>query len=180
MPVTGPPVEDICASLGLGPLSRRVSILVYATFADEAQADTGVQAIADLRMQLTVVTHSGTLLDGDRLQESATEYGRNVLLSTLAGGVFFMLTGVVASLSGVVVGMGVAMGACMGLLVGILMGGLGALQAGTRVAKKELRQTALTLAPAHRMLTIEVTNRKTEEAVIDVLQDRGATAVGSC
>jgi uncharacterized membrane protein len=154
--------------------------LVYATFADAARAESGADAIAELRRAVSVVIHAGTVLDGDRLQDSATEYGRNIALSTAAGAAFFMVAGIVTSLSGIVVGMGVPLGAAMGIIVGVFMGGLVAMQAGTRVAKKELREVARELTPGGRLLTVEVDSRETQEAVMEALHRNAALVVGTC
>lgn len=100
--------------------------------------------------------HERAPIDANILPDSATEYGRNLLMAMGAGAIFMAVTGGVAGAMDLVLGMNVAVGIGLGFLVGLLMGLVGAMQAGTRVLKKPLRELEPRLTEDWVLLLAEV------------------------
>ncbi|MCA9649379.1 MAG: hypothetical protein KC501_05690 [Myxococcales bacterium] len=159
-----------------------MSHVVYALFADAQVAD---QVRSDLSRRgegglgLDVQPHERHL-DANQLPEAATSFGRNMIVTTVIGSVFFMIAGVVIGWMDLVPGMGPGMGVLLGLISGVVIGIYTALQAGTRVAKEPLLELAPRLEQGAVLLTIEVPTRGQAESIVDDLDERGAETSGIC
>lgn len=157
-----------------------MAAVVYALFAQAATADV---ADAELRASSSregpraAVLVQQAPIDGNILPDSATGYGRNLLVAMAAGAAFMALAGAVAGALDLMLGMSVGMGIGLGLLTGLLMGLVGAMQAGTRVPKPALRElepriregaVLLVLETAEPGLVLETLKRHDPE-IADVL-----------
>lgn len=159
-----------------------MSHVVYALFADPEVAD---RARAELSRRgegapgLDVYAHERHL-DANQLPEAATSFGRNMVITTAIGSVFFVVAGVVIGMLDIVPGMGPGMGVLLGLISGVVIGIYTAMQAGTRVAKPPLLELAPRLEHGAVLLTIEVESRTRAEGIVDDLDERGADSSGIC
>jgi hypothetical protein len=148
-----------------------MSIVVYALL-ERSAADA---AEAELRRDhvgghLNVAQVHERTLDANILPEGATEFGRNLLIAMAAGGVFMAAAGAIAGAMDLMLGMGVGMGVALGFVTGLLMGLVGAMQAGTRVAKLPLRELEPRMTEGRAVLVIEVDARHEAAAVDSVLE----------
>jgi hypothetical protein len=149
-----------------------MSIVVYALLARSAAE----AAEAELRRDhvgghLNVAqVHERAPLDTNILPEGATEFGRNLLIAMAAGGVFMAAAGAIAGAMDLMLGMGVGMGVALGFVTGLLMGLVGAMQAGTRVAKLALRELEPRMTDGRAVLVIEVDGRREATAVESLLE----------
>jgi hypothetical protein len=156
--------------------------VVYALFDDPEAAD---RVRADLSRGgkdgpgLDVHPHERRL-DANQLPEGATNFGRNMVVTTAIASVFFTVAGVVVGAYDLVLGMGPGMGAVIGLITGLVIGVFTAMQAGTRVAKPPLLALAPRLSAGAVLLTIEVDGRGQAERLVDELDERGADTTGIC
>lgn len=123
--------------------------------------------------------HDRAPLDANILPEGATEFGRNLLMAMAAGGLFMAAAGALAGAMDLILGMGVGMGLALGFVTGLLMGLVGAMQAGTRVAKLPLRSLEAQIRDGRTLLVIEVDGRREAAAVADVLERHQALEVGT-
>jgi hypothetical protein len=158
-----------------------VSVVVFALF---DSSDVAAAAEADLRHgqvggPLNVAqVHTRAPLDTNILPEGATEFGRNLVIAMAAGGVFMAAAGAVAGAMDLMLGMGVGMGIALGLVTGLLMGLVGAMQAGTRVAKSSLRALEPRLTEGRALLVIEVDDGREADRVVEVLERHQAIEHG--
>ena len=156
--------------------------VVYALFDD---AERGERVRAELSRRdgdgqgLDVQPHERHL-DANQLPESATYYGRNMIVTTAAGSVFFMIAGAVVGAYDIVPGMGAGLGVLLGLISGVVIGIYTAMQAGTRVAKEALRELAPRIEQGAVLLTIEVFTRTEADRLVDLLDEREADESGIC
>jgi hypothetical protein len=148
-----------------------MSNVVYALFGAEAAAaaESALQKDQKQHGPYVVQLHAQPPLDGNILPDSATEYGRNLLLAMGAGALFMAAAGGVAGALDLMLGMGVGMGVGLGLVVGLLMGLVGAMQAGTRIPKPPLREIEPRLGDRCVLLLAEVESRDVRR-IIDVLE----------
>lgn len=156
--------------------------MVYALFTDSATADavcTDLTRRGEGGPGYDVQPHAHHL-DANQLPESATTYGRNMLMSTVVGSVFFMIVGVVVGIYEVVPGLGPGMGVLLGLISGVVIGIYTAMQAGTRVAKEPIAVLGPRLQEGAVLLTVEVSTRKEAERLVDQLDERNAETSGIC
>lgn len=123
--------------------------------------------------------HRRAPLDGNILPEGATEFGRNIAIAMVAGGVFMAIAGGLAGAFDLMLGMGVGMGVGLGFVTGLLMGLVGAMQAGTRIPKPAVRALEARLAQGGTILLVEVDAARTE-AVGELLEQHGAAAIEVC
>lgn len=149
-----------------------MSIVVYALL----ERSAAHAAEAELRRDhvgghLNVAQlHERAPLDANILPEGATEFGRNLLIAMVSGGVFMATAGAIAGLMDLILGMGVGMGITLGFVTGLLMGLVGAMQAGTRVAKLPLRELEPRMSEERALLVIEVDGQREATAVDSVLE----------
>lgn len=133
--------------------------VVYALFPDEAAASAASAALQKDRRRgdtASVQLHSRAPLDGNILPEGATEFGRNLAIAMVAGGVFMAIAGAIAGALDLLLGMTVGMGIALGGVTGVLMGLVGAAQAGTRIPRRELRELEPRLAQGRTLLVVEL------------------------
>lgn len=160
-----------------------MSSVVYALFADKADASAATVAIRKTSPRgQPRVAHLLTRspLEGNDLPEPATGFGRNLLIAIGLGAAFIGTAGAVAGALDLMLGMGVLMGIGLGSVTGALMGFVGAMQAGTRIPKPELRALEPRIAKGEILLVIEVPGRDVD-ATITLLQEHhgeSADAVG--
>lgn len=156
--------------------------VVYALFEDAKLAE-GIRAELSRGGKdgrgLDVRPHEHRL-DANQLPEGATNFGRNLVVTTAVASVFFMVAGLAIGLYDVVPGMGPGMGLAIGLITGVVIGVYTAMQAGTRVAKPPLLELAPRLPQGAVLLTIEVDTRREADGLVDELDERGAETVGIC
>lgn len=152
--------------------TAEMSIVVYALL-ERSEAEA---AEAELRRDqvgghLNVAQlHTRAPLDSNILPEGATEFGRNLIIAMAIGGVFMAVAGAIAGAMDLMLGMGVGMGIALGFVTGLLMGLVGAMQAGTRVAKLPLRELESRVSEDRALLVIEVDGRREATAVDEVLE----------
>jgi hypothetical protein len=151
--------------------------VVQAVFEDETAAEEAHQALTRDQSHRTVVVLGRRLPDGNELPEGATEFGRNILIACAAGGVFFMVAGGVAGAMDLVLGMNTALGIGLGLVTGLLVGMVGAIQAGTRTARSQLRQSAASLEGGQKIVLAEVDSNRECKEVAALLEQQGGTEV---
>jgi hypothetical protein len=150
----------------------RVSKVVYALLDGPA----AVAAEAELRREqagghlVVAQLHTRAPLDGNLLPEGATEFGRNLAISMVAGAVVMSVAGAVAGAMDLMLGMGVGMGLALGFVTGLLMGLVGAMQAGTRIAKAPLRALEPRLTDGRALLVIEVAGQPEARRVVEVIE----------
>lgn len=123
--------------------------------------------------------HGRAPLDANILPEGATEFGRNIAIAMVAGGVFMAVAGGLAGAFDLMLGMGIGMGIGLGFVTGLLMGLVGAMQAGTRIPKPALRALEARLAPGGSILVVELDAAKLDAAA-ELLEEQGAAAVETC
>ena len=124
--------------------------------------------LRDLKQTINAVLRAP--LDANILPEGATEFGRNLVIAMVAGALVMGAAGAIAGAFDLMLGMGVGMGLGLGFLTGVLMGLVGAMQAGTRVAKAPLRALEPKLTGAHALLVIEVEDRREAVRVVEVIE----------
>jgi hypothetical protein len=117
--------------------------------------------------------HTRAPLDGNILPEGATEFGRNLAIAMVAGAVVMSIAGGVAGAMDLMLGMGVGMGLGLGFVTGLLMGLVGAMQAGTRIAKAPLRALEARLTDGRALLVIEVAGPAEARRVVEVIERHG-------
>ena len=156
--------------------------VVYALFEDAEVAD-------QVRSELTRGGKDGPgldvrpherHLDANQLPEGATNFGRNMVVTTAIASVFFTVAGVVVGAFDLVLGVGTFMGAVIGLITGVVIGVYTAMQAGTRVAKPPILALAPRLPQGAVLLTIELDHRHEAERLVEQLDERGAETSGIC
>lgn len=138
-------------------LGAPVAVVVYALFENpEAAAEAEADVLREHpgRGPRLVQRHTQQI-DGNILPDRATEYGRNLLLAMGLGAVFMAAAGGIAGALDVMLGMGVGLGIGLGFITGLLMGLVGAMQAGTRIAKPPLRALEPRLRGGHVLLVVE-------------------------
>lgn len=147
--------------------------VVYALF---DASDRATAAVALLQRKhgrggaVTVQLHTRAPLDGNLLPEGATEFGRNIVIAMAAGGVFMAVAGALAGAFDLLLGMTIAMGIGLGGVTGVLMGLVGAMQAGTRIPKRELRELEPRVREGCSLLVVEFDRKDTAEAAHDDLE----------
>jgi hypothetical protein len=148
-----------------------MSNVVYALYAPQAAAAAESALLRDQEQHgpYVVQLHERAPLDGNILPDAATEYGRNLLMAMGGGAVFMAVAGGIAGGLDLVLGMGIGMGIGLGSIVGLMMGLVGAMQAGTRIAKPSLRELERRLGEDQVLLLVEVEPRDVQR-VIDVLE----------
>lgn len=149
-----------------------MSSVVYALFrtADTAEAaEVELQRDPESHTPRIVQLHTRAPLEGNDLPEGATEFGRNLLIAMVAGAVFMSLAGGIAGALDLVLGMRVEMGIGLGFVTGLLMGLVGAMQAGTRIPKKPLRELASRLGEGRVLLLTEVEGSEVDR-VVEILE----------
>jgi len=145
-----------------------MSSVVFALFPDQAGADTAAAALRDAQPKgdpRVAQLFARAPLEGNELPDPATEFGRNLLYAMVGGGVLIGATGGIVGALDLMVGMGTAMGLGMGTVTGVLMGLVGAMQAGTRLAKPVLRALEPRIRQGCVLLTIEVPGREVDGTV---------------
>jgi hypothetical protein len=145
------------------PMSNVVYALLSADSAKAAESE--LERDRNRHGSYVVQLHARAPIDANILPEGATEFGRNLLIAMGAGAVFMAVAGGVAGALDLMLGMGVVMGVGMGFLVGLLMGLVGAVQAGTRVLKKPLRELEPRIGAGHVLLLAEVEPRDVARVV---------------
>lgn len=115
-------------------------------------------------------------IDGNALPEPATEFGRNIAVAMVAGGLFMATAGGIAGALDLMLGMTVAMGLGLGFVTGLLMGLVGSMQAGTRRAKPGLRALEARLAGGGAIVVVELDAREVDD-VTTLLESHGAAAL---
>ena len=151
---------------------RLVSLVVYALLPGQSAED----ADDELRrgnvggLGNAAQIHRRAPLDANMLPDGATEYGRNLRIAIVAGAIVMSIAGGVAGAMHLVLGLSTSMGILLGAVTGALMGLVGAMQAGTRVAKESLLQLEKRLVGGNSLLVIEVGSRREADQVTQVLQ----------
>ena len=141
--------------------------VVYALLSADAAAaaESALQLDQKRHGPYVVQLHARAPLDGNNLPDSATEYGRNLLMAMGAGAVFMAVAGGVAGALDLMLGMGIGMGVALGFVVGLMMGLVGAMQAGTRIPKPELRELEPRVGDGRVLLLAEVEPRHVPRVV---------------
>ena len=155
--------------------------VVYALFED---AELAEKTRADLTRRTSntgydVQPHERHI-DANQLPDSATFYGRNLVMATTVGSVFFVACGAVLGIYDVIPGVGPGMGMLLGLICGTVIGIYTGMQAGTRVAKEPIAVLAPQVEAGAVLLTIEVSARHNADKLVDDLDERGADECGIC
>ncbi len=153
-------------------LLPRMAVIVYALFADEASANEAERRLQEEREApepRAIQVHRKAPLDGNILPEGATEFGRNLIIAMIAGAVFMTAAGGIAGAMDLVLGMSVGMGMALGFVTGLLMGMVGAMQAGTRIAKAPLLELEPEIHNGRVLLLTEVESREVD-AVVETLE----------
>ena len=147
--------------------------VVVALFED---ASAAVAAEAAMRTTFgrggaaVVQLHSRAPLDANILPEGATEFGRNIVIAMVGGGVFMAVAGGIVGAFDWMLGLGVGLGIALGFVTGLLMGLVGAMQAGTRVPKPQLRALEPRLAAGATLVLVEVEDKGEAENVVEQLR----------
>jgi hypothetical protein len=153
-----------------------VAVLVYALFDDVSAASAAEAAVRGSfgRGGAAVVQlHTRAPLDANILPEGATEFGRNIAIAMIGGGVFMAVAGALVGAFDLMLGLGVGLGIALGFVTGLLMGLVGAMQAGTRVAKPQLRALEPRLARGGAALVlVEVEGKDDAAQLLEALQAR--------
>jgi hypothetical protein len=145
-----------------------VSVVVYALFESPAAAAAAETDVGQRHASTTprlVQQHVTAPIDANILPDSATGYGRNLLLAMAAGAVFMGVAGGIAGGLDLVLGMGVGFGIALGGITGLLMGLVGAMQAGTRVAKPQLLALEDRIRRGAALLVVEADPHESSEVV---------------
>lgn len=156
-----------------------MAMVVFALFADVSSAEAAAKDLQHQRTghtPRTIQVHDRAPLDGNVLPDGATEYGRNLVIATVGGGLFMAAAGGTAGALDLVLGMNVGLGIGLGLVTGLLMGLVGAMQAGTRIAKAQLRELEPRLEDGHRLVLVEVAAREVD-AVVHTLERHDSVLV---
>lgn len=156
--------------------------VVYALFDASDRASAAAESLQRSHGRggaVTVQLHGKAPLDGNLLPEGATEFGRNIVIAMAAGGVFMAVAGALAGAFDLLLGMTVAMGIGLGGVTGVLMGLVGAMQAGTRIPKRELRELEPRLREGCSLLVVEFDRKDTAQAAFDDLEPFGPIDAGT-
>ncbi len=155
----------------------------YAIFQSAAEAEPAVRELSTRNARhpnFAVQSFDRGPLDGNALPESGTEVGRNTLVAVAVGGAAGALMGLAAGLTERIIGLGPGMGAAVGALFGVIVGLLSGMMAGTREPKAALRALAEQLDGERVLVTVETDDPAHAQLVLELLRERGGTAVGSC
>lgn len=150
-----------------------MALVVYALFDSASEATVAEQAVRKEHGKggaCVVNSYDHGPLDGTGLPEGATEFGRNVAIAMLAGAGFMAVAGGIAGAMDLLLGMGVGMGVMLGLVTGLLMGLVGAMQAGTRIPKRAIRELAARLVDGRVLVIVEVSSQREVPRVIETLE----------
>ncbi len=151
-----------------------MAVLVYALFDDvtaASAAEAAVRASFGRGGAAVVQLHTRAPLDANILPEGATEFGRNIAIAMVGGGVFMAIAGALVGAFDLMLGMGIGLGIALGFVTGLLMGLVGAMQAGTRVAKPQLRALEVRLARGDAaLLLVEVEGKDEGVRLLEALQ----------
>lgn len=145
-----------------------MSSIVYALFADPETAEQAKRELAEAlptKRLYIPLSFASAPLEGNELPESATEFGRNLVLMIVLGAVVMGAAGAIAGAAGWVLGFDAALGLGLGGVTGALMGLVGAMQAGTRRAKAALRELEPRLQAGATLVLIEVERADVDTAV---------------
>lgn len=150
-----------------------MAVLVYALFDDASAASA---AEAEVRASFgrggaaVVQLHTRAPLDANSLPDGATEFGRNIAIAMAGGGVFMAVAGGIVGALDLMLGLGVGLGIALGFVTGLLMGLVGAMQAGTRVAKAQLRALEPRLGDGGAvLLLVEVEGKDESTRLLEAL-----------
>lgn len=152
---------------------------LFESIAAAGQAENAVGDVFGRTGHCVTQRHTRAPLDGNRLPDGATEFGRNIAIAMVAGGVFMAAAGGLAGGLDLMLGMGVGLGVALGFVTGLLMGLVGAMQAGTRIPKPMLRALAARLPPGGALVVIEIEAAKADD-VTELLEANAAVAVETC
>lgn len=160
-----------------------MSTVVYALFETSAEADAAELALRNTHGRGGAVVaqlHIRAPLDANMLPEDATEYGRNIAIAMVGGGVFMAVTGAIVGALDLMLGLGVGMGIALGFVTGLLMGLVGAMQAGTRRPKAQLRALESRLREGAALLVVEVGTKSEAAGVSEQLRSRDPLELDVC
>ena len=147
--------------------------VVYALYDSKSEAtaaETAVRREHSRGGACTVQSFDRAPIDGNVLPEGATEFGRNVFISMAAGAAFMTIAGGIAGAMDLLLGMGVGLGIALGFVTGLLMGLVGAMQAGTRIPKRSLRELQTRLVDGRVLVIVEPAGKHDLDAVSDTLE----------
>ncbi len=160
-----------------------MATVVYALFdtaRTAAAAETAVRSEFGRAGACTIQTFDRTPIDGTNLPDGATEFGRNLLIAMGAGGLVMTIAGGVAGALDLLLGMGVALGLGLGCVTGLLMGLVGAMQAGTRIPKRELRELEPRIGGGRVLVVVEPASKADGDGVIEALERFEPRELGTC
>ena len=158
-----------------------MAAVLYALFTDPGAAEAAeaeVRALPSDAGPRAAHLFTRAPIDGNALPDSATSYGRNLVIAMIAGAAFMALAGGIAGALDLMLGMDVVMGVGLGLVTGLLMGLVGAMQAGTRIAKPALRDLEPRLREGAALLVVEA-ERDEVDAILEAMQRHGPEATGT-
>jgi ABC-type dipeptide/oligopeptide/nickel transport system permease subunit len=156
--------------------------VVVALFASNAAAEAAELAIGRACSrggECLIQRHTRVPFDGNSLPDGATEFGRNIVIAMVAGGLFMATAGALAGAFDLMLGMGIGMGIALGFVTGLLMGLVGAMQAGTRIPKPALRGLVARFVPGGAILVVEIDAARVDE-VETLLEPHAPVAVERC
>jgi len=160
-----------------------LATVVYALFdsaRSAAVAEASVRSEFGRAGACTIQAFDRAPIDGTNLPDGATEFGRNLLIAMGAGGLVMTIAGGIAGAFDLLLGMGVGLGLGLGLVTGLLMGLVGAMQAGTRIPKPELRALETRLGQGRVLVVVEPASNADKAGVIEVLERSEPCELGTC
>jgi ABC-type dipeptide/oligopeptide/nickel transport system permease subunit len=150
-----------------------MALVVYALFDRASVASTAELAVRSEHGRGgagLVQSFDRGPLDGNGLPDGATEFGRNLAIAMLAGAAFMGIAGGIAGALDLLLGMGVGLGIALGFVTGLLMGLVGAMQAGTRIPKRELRELQSRITEGRVLIVVEAARKSDVALVCDTLE----------
>lgn len=156
-----------------------MSRVVYALFESSERADEACEAAGRLESSQPLAMHvHRDRIDELSLPERATEVGRNNLIAAGAGGGIGLVMGLVGGSLVHIPGLNAVSAGGIGMITGVLVGYMSAIMSGAREPVAELRELGPRLA-GRALLTVDVPDDEGAALVEDLLEERGASDVGS-
>ena len=161
------------------PHALRMSRVVYALFESAQVADEACEAAGRLQASQPLAIHvHRDHIDELSLPERATEVGRNNLIAAGAGGGIGLVMGLVGGTLVHIPGLNAVSAGGIGMITGVLVGYMSAIMSGAREPVAELRELAPRLS-GRALLTVDAPDDDCAAALEELLEERGASDVGS-
>ncbi|MCA9714196.1 MAG: hypothetical protein H6713_01900 [Myxococcales bacterium] len=154
--------------------------VVYGVFPSNEASEPAIHELVNHTPPFSVQTFENQPIDANHLPEGATEFGRNIVLSTIWGGVLGAIFGLVSTAFYVFPGFGPVLNTLFGAASGVIIAFYTVIMAGTRIAKQPILEIERQLGDGPILLVIETESRKDADTVAECLEKHAADPVDYC